>query len=387
MVIETSPHGIGQILNEINQEYQSRYNTTEQIFNLEGTDVTIERNNTTITVGYEGPIPTARIGASAANSRTGYDPRATGIVDNGYGLVYDAGNGTVDSVSLAGGTPTYVGSTVSNATEVDSDAESLGHYVVMVSSNTVASGAANERVEVVDCFNPYDPGIPESNTTAMADLNIVPNRIGYDESKELFVIVGEDSTQAGAIEWLDLQGENLVSQGFATFSEFARPTDISVKDGYVAVLDGSTSYIVDATDITAPAVIATQSQANTQEGIHLLEAGTWVQVSQNSYLRMFTWDSSGNTSSPDYINLGGANTVSVFFESDATYLNLFTSRLVSSSPDANRDRIMEWTNAGFTTIASTQTDVDRDIGGADSVNGQVLFADKQGGRVTTYGHS
>lgn len=47
MPVNSSPHGIGQILNEINNEYQREYNTTEQIFNLGDTDVTVMRENAT----------------------------------------------------------------------------------------------------------------------------------------------------------------------------------------------------------------------------------------------------------------------------------------------------------------------------------------------------
>lgn len=49
MPIQTSPHGIGSVINKINNEYQEEYNTTSNIFNTEGDDVTVEVENTTVT--------------------------------------------------------------------------------------------------------------------------------------------------------------------------------------------------------------------------------------------------------------------------------------------------------------------------------------------------
>mgnify|MGYP006276561851 CR=1 FL=1 len=81
----SSPHGIGSIITNINKEYQSTYNTTENIFNDEGDDLVVNIENNKV----GGWIPlyrdeiTSRKGITTSES----DPSPT-VETNGRGFGY-----------------------------------------------------------------------------------------------------------------------------------------------------------------------------------------------------------------------------------------------------------------------------------------------------------
>lgn len=85
-------HGIGKLIQEINQEYQQTYNTNEQIFNQGDTQVTVEVPNSTVSGG-----PPSEVVVNSQAELTASDSETTA------GRIYDGGTklftcGTFDNL-------------------------------------------------------------------------------------------------------------------------------------------------------------------------------------------------------------------------------------------------------------------------------------------------
>lgn len=179
---DISAHGIGKLINEINQEYQQEYNTTEVIFDKGPDDVTVNIANANAT--------TTPVHYRSVQSTTGTDatPKGLYLRPNGTQLfVVDEANDEIESYTLS--TPYDLSTIGASTTALTS--RSLSVYFKHDGTKMYEGGGDNSYIREYDLSTAWDI---TSNTllqtfTGMKNKGIKGMHI-TDDGEQLFTVEG-----------------------------------------------------------------------------------------------------------------------------------------------------------------------------------------------------
>lgn len=363
-MLDQDSHGIGSYINQINKEYQRKYNTNEVIFNEGDTTLTVERENTTVQHPrevYNGSLPLTQ-GATAAYTPTGI-VIGTEMQLNRSSIFLD-----FDGVNNA----YYIGNITKGLDIGTSSSISYSGSGLRIASNgRLACVAKDTEIDVLWAEEPRLT--PKTLSTTTHNLTAIGG-IAYDEVSDLWVIT--DGNNPSTIEIFEVNDDYSITSLSTLTLNIAHDT-IEARNSMVTMTDSGTQVeAVEFTDPTNPNLVHSRDPINNILHAYPRGPNMYFYIDSNAYLVTMYDDGSGFSFNSTSVGGGDCATGQVLYRNG--WLHIFNAR---NSVDGveNRFGIYEVTNSGPTPSerAFTERDFFTDQDYVSALGSTVMCWDSQ----------
>lgn len=277
-IVSHQQHGIGELIQEFNNEYQRKYNTTEVVFNEGATDLTVEVENTNVDF-----------------VATLYGSAMTNLVGS---VSYDAGGypPAVQTLSNVVGSLSGRGSQIERVTNADIEASEK--IAIDPSDGSIWAGSSSGSLEKYDRFG--NKLIDNSDLLLPTNLDLNSHAFDFSDG----TLWGMDRFD-DLVHHVDRQGNAITEAAFAAPGIDCRDLTVDQRDGTLWIVDedGGAVYHMDRAGNTITSFAATSpTHASNAEGIDwdFRDGNLWLSSTHFDTPEVWKVDTAGAATGPSF---------------------------------------------------------------------------------------